>query len=448
MKSSISTPESRLKNSVLLRMLLVAVLGMMLVIPTFMVQVLIDERQTARDTAVQDITAKWGGAQLVSGPVLSVPVVHTQRTAQGSITTTRSLLHLLPEQLHMQVRLVPEVRARGLYRAVLYQAQMSLEADFQVPDTAKVARSGETVAWADAFLTLGVADLTGIKKVEAVRWNAQPLSAEAGVNTAELAGSGFTAYPAVLPGEKAHLSATLTLNGSELFQVLPAGRETRLTVEGGWDAPSFTGAFLPDERVVSSTGFRAQWQVGHLNRSFPQSWRDGQAKLDPTSAFGVRLLLPVDEYQKNTRAAKYAILFIALTFLAFFVTEVLTRTPFHPIHYALISFGLVLFFVLLLSLSEHMQFNQAYLAAATAVVGLVGGYTRSISGSTRIALAITGLLVLLYSFLFVLLQLEDYALLVGSLGLFALLALVMYLTRRIDWFNLGGGGTRETPAEA
>lgn len=429
--------ESRLKQSVLLRMLLVAVLGMLLVIPTFMVQVLIDERQTARDAAVQDITAKWGSAQVVAGPVLTVPVLRTQRSAQGVVTTTRSMLHLLPEQLNVQVRLVPEVRARGIYRAVLYQAQVSLEADFHTPDDATVTGPDETLVWSDAFLTLGLSDLTGLRRVEQVRWNEQSLSPEAGLKTAELVATGFTVYPAVTPNQPAHLSMAFTLQGSTSVQVLPVGRETRLAVEGTWDTPSFIGAFLPEARTVAEQGFEATWQVGHLNRSFPQSWRDKQAQLDPASAFGVRLLLPVDEYQKNTRAAKYAILFIALTFLAFFVTEVLTRTPFHPIHYALISFGLVLFFVLLLSLSEHMLFNLAYLIAATAVAGLIGGYTRSISGSGRIALAITGLLVLLYSFLFVLLQLEDYALLVGSLGLFVLLACVMYLTRRIDWFNLG-----------
>ncbi len=229
---------------------------------------------------------------------------------------------------------------------------------------------------------------------------------------------------------------TVDLNGSEQIQVVPVGKVTDLSVASHWADPSFVGSFLPSRRNVTKTDFTADWRVLHLNRNFPQNWIGAREDLRG-SAFGVRLIVPIDEYQKNSRAAKYAILFIALMFLAFGMTDVLARVTFHPIHYALVTLALILFYVLLLSLSEQIGFNGAYLLAAIAVLALVVIYLYGLTQRARVSSALGGLLLVQYVFLFVLMQLEDYALLVGSLGLFVLLSVVMYLTRKIDWFTVG-----------
>jgi inner membrane protein len=192
---------------------------------------------------------------------------------------------------------------------------------------------------------------------------------------------------------------------------------------------------------VSASGFRAEWSVLDFNRNLPQSWTGAQKSIS-ASTFGARFVMPVDEYQKNERAVKYAILFIALTFLGFFLIDTLGASPFHPVHYLLAGLALILFFVLLLSLSEHVAFNVAYSVASTAILLLVSLYLKGVTGKWSIAFSIGGILFGMYAFLFVLLQLEDLALLLGSVGLLGILAVVMHLTRRIDWFHSPGTGGR------
>jgi inner membrane protein len=203
-----------------------------------------------------------------------------------------------------------------------------------------------------------------------------------------------------------------------------------------WRSPSFTGNFLPEKREITSDGFRAEWSVSQLNRNFPQSW-SGETYAIDNSAFGVKLYSPVDQYQKVTRAVKYAILFIVLTFMAFFLTEIFTGVLIHPIQYTLIGLAIILFYVILLSLSEHIPFLSSYAIASAGVIFLISAYAKSVLKGKRSAVIIGTILLGLYLFLYVTLQLEDFALLLGSVGLFAILAVVMYLTRRINWFDIG-----------
>jgi inner membrane protein len=258
-----------------------------------------------------------------------------------------------------------------------------------------------------------------------------------------------TVHPALSPDRPTYaFTAELTLNGSEHLQFIPVGKQTLVKVTSPWSDRSCVGRYLPEQRTVDAAGFSAHWKILQINRSFAQHWT-GAPGMDPhvaDFAFGVRLLQPVDEYQKTMRSAKYAIMFISLTFLAFFLTEIFNKKTLHPIQYALIGFALVLFYCMLLSLSEHISFNLAYLASSASIIALVAGYARSVLGSKRFAAIVSGVMALLYGFLFIILQLEDYALLFGSLGLFGILALVMYLTRQIDWFSVGkeprSGGKR------
>lgn len=226
----------------------------------------------------------------------------------------------------------------------------------------------------------------------------------------------------------------INVNGSGELNFIPVGKTTKIDLKSQWNTPSFIGEFLPESREVDGNGFTASWKVLHYNRNYPQAW-NGKAFDINKSEFGVKLIFPVDEYQKNIRVTKYAIMFIGLTFLAFFIIEVFSGKVLHPIQYILIGLALVLFYSLLLSFSEYISFPIAYIIASLVIIILVALYTKGIFKSTRHALIITLVLVLLYAFLFVIVQLQDYSLLVGSVGLLAILAYVMYLTRHVDWFT-------------
>ena len=429
--------QSVLKKWVTLRLLLAGFLCLILLIPLALVQGLIEERQLRRNEAIREVTGKWGDSQTVVGPVLSVPVRWVVGTESGKNIYESGYLHCLPDRLTVSGVLAPSVRYRGIYKVILYSSRLSIRANF-VPSQlgAYVSRDRE-VLWDQAFLTLGVSDLKGIKDIAEASWNGQAMAPDPGVRSSDVVRTGITMSPGPLDRTgSAEFRMTVDLNGSEQLQVVPVGKVTDLSVASHWADPSFVGSFLPSRRNVTKTDFTADWRVLHLNRNFPQNWIGAREDLRG-SAFGVRLIVPIDEYQKNSRAAKYAILFVALMFLAFGMTDVLARVTFHPIHYALVTLALILFYVLLLSLSEQIGFNGAYLLAAIAVLALVVIYLYGLTQRARVSSALGGLLLVQYVFLFVLMQLEDYALLVGSLGLFVLLSVVMYLTRKIDWFTVG-----------
>ncbi|HKL14294.1 MAG TPA: cell envelope integrity protein CreD, partial [Balneolaceae bacterium] len=231
----------------------------------------------------------------------------------------------------------------------------------------------------------------------------------------------------------------LVLNGSTGLLFSPVGEETSVQLESDWTNPSFAGSFLPAVREVNDDGFQSEWKVLHLNRNFPQQW-NGANKEVASTTFGVDLLLPVDEYQKTMRTAKYAIMFIALTFLTFFMIELLSGSVIHPVQYLLTGFALLIFYTLLLSISEYIAFGLAYLIAAAAIISLITVYSFSVLPDKRKTGIVFGVLTLLYGYLYILLQLQDYALLMGSIGLFTVLASVMYLTRQIDWFEIMENG--------
>jgi inner membrane protein len=315
---------------------------------------------------------------------------------------------------------------------------MSLEGEFPAPDQGMANVSPDRVLWNEAFITLGITDLKGIRDTVNFSTGQASLTSEPGVLTTDVVESGITCKtPMITPAARTPFSLAVNLNGSSELRVTPVGQVTHVEMESPWQNPSFVGNFLPESRDISGHGFQAQWRVLNMNRNFPQVWPGNKYKV-AESSFGVRLFLPVDEYQKTSRTVKYAILFIGLTFVSFFLSEVIAKVTLHPVQYALIGFALVIFYVLLLSISEHTSFNLAYAVSSVSIIGLVALYAKWITGDRKIAVIITCILTLLYAFLFVTLQLEDFALLLGSVGLFVILGLVMYLTRTVDWFALGG----------
>ncbi len=438
-----------LKRSALLRMIIVGALSFALLIPSLMVMGLISERESVRNSAIGEVNEKWGQAQTITGPILSVPFKKYIAQQKGEPRVEFDDVYFLPESLSIATTAAPEIRSRGIYEIVLYSANLTMSGEFALSTLNTLNIKPENIVWEEARLLIGMSDLKGIRENIEVKWNGKTHSAEPGVSGNDVVSSGISIKPLMIAEKTEYeFSTNITFNGSGDLQFVPVGKKTAVRVSSSWRSPSFVGRFLPDKRTITDNGFDAEWKVLHLNRNFPQQWVGGNAlRESPHStkisenltnfAFGVKLLQPVDEYQKTTRSAKYAIMFISLTFLTFFLTEVLNKKIVHPIQYALIGFALVLFYCLLLSLSEHMTFNSAYWISGAAIVLLVAGYTRAVLASNRVALLIGGVLTTLYGFLFVILQQEDYALLFGSLGLFLILAVVMYLTRRIDWFAIG-----------
>ena len=465
------------RRSVSLKMVAIAGLILLLLVPLMLLRGLIGERQRLRDDARREVAAQWGLAQTVGGPVLSIPFVTSRLNARGALEEVRGHVHVLPDELDVEGTLTPEVRRRGIFRVVLYHARLRVRGRFPQPDTVALGLAPGSLRPAEAFLSIGIPDMKGIREPIRIAWNGGTVEADPGVPTSDVFASGVSApVPLAIaaPAGGYVFAADLSLNGSGRFGVLPVGKETRVRLSAPWPTPSFTGAFLPETREVTADGFTASWRVLHLNRNYGQVFRDAfghpTALLDEggrgvevpyveppfvegrgpgsPSAFGVALLLPIDEYQKAERAAKYGLLFVGLTFLTFFFVEVLGGRRIHPMQYLLVGFAVTLFYLLLLSFAEYVPFDGAYLLAMASVLALVGLYAKAIFGGWRLAGAVTGLLLLFYGYFYVLLQLEAYALLFGSLGLLVTLALVMYLSRSVDWYGVGAARAGAAPTTA
>lgn len=445
------------RNSVTLKLLTVGLLILILLIPVSMVSSLIYERENIRDQAVAEVSDKWGGPQTVAGPVLSVPYERSMLNAEGKPFVERGQVHFLPDSLFIKGELLPEKRYRGIYVVVLYNAALEVRGHFSGLRTDALDIPAEHLLWDEARFSIGISDMKGVKASIPVQLNDRSLPLGPGTFTKDILSSGAS-LPLPLPdgaGTELDFAYALNLNGSSDLYFAPFGKETVVELSSTWPAPSFEGAFLPQQREVSDAGFTAQWSVLELNRNYPQQGRgayiSGSGGASPdyyrserysdplrsaTSAFGLRLLLPIDEYQKTMRTAKYAAYFVLITFLAFFFIEILNRKRLHPIQYLLVGAAIVLFYILLLSISEHLNFDRAYLIACAAILLLITAYCSYILANRRLTLLIFGILAILYGFFYSILQLQDYALLLGSLGLLLILAVIMYLTRHIDWYGL------------
>jgi inner membrane protein len=425
---------SMLKSSIILRMFIIAGLTLLLLVPALFVESLISERRSRREDATLEVSRSWGAIQTLTGPVLTIPYKEFSTDEKGIVSYTVRHAHFLPSRLLIRGSLQPEIRYRGIYEVPLYQAKFEVEGEFSRPDLAALQISSADALWENAVVTFGISDLKGIRDTVSLRWDGAAYRSEPGVVTNDVVPAGITFRPRLDPGRPSvPFDIPLSLNGSSEIRFVPGGETTEATLEAPWGNPSFVGSFLPLSREVTPDSFRAVWKVFNLNRNFPQAWTGDKYDV-ASSSFGASLYVPVDEYQKTSRSVKYALLFIALTFVAFFLSEVIARTAFHPIQYTLIGLALVLFYVLLLSLTEHMRFNLAYVIASGGVVCLITIYAAWISSKWQIAAVVFGVLVALYGFLFVTLQLQDYALLLGGVGLFVALSLIMFLTRKIDWF--------------
>lgn len=427
---------SKIKNSIGIRLIIIAVLTLVLLIPSLLINNLIYERKNRRDSAQMEVSEKWGDVQILTGPILSIPYNFYIQDKDKNLQKTTRFIHFLPEQLEMEGNLKSEQRYRGIYEVVVYNSKLKVKGSFNYPNINGLGINESEINWEGATVSFGITDMKGIKDFIPVKWNDNEYQASPGVDSKDIIYSGISFRPPLDEKIKKHsFSFDLNLNGSKELLFSPMGKETTVKLESDWNNPSFLGSFLPVERSITENGFTANWKILNLNRNYPQRWIGSQYNV-ANSEFGINLRLKVDEYQKTTRTSKYAIMFISLTFLSFFIIELISHKVVHPVQYLLIGFSLLVFYTLLLSLSEYLIFEQAYIIAAAGVISLISLYTKSVLSSTKLTLFITGILVILYTYLFIILQLQDYALLMGSIGLFIILATVMYLTRKIDWFSI------------
>jgi inner membrane protein len=436
------------------RAFLVAAIGLVMLVPLLLVQGLVGERTMRHASVTWEIARFWGNDQKITGPVLIAPIEKRAPEAaesdfgQAWIKVTkpdkgpRRHVVVLPEVLDIEASLPHEVRHRSIFNAVVYRATMSARADFVLPDLATLAGAdanpAEAIAWDRARLVLGISDTAAIRAIGAARFGDAKLAFEPGTGLTKLMGPGIHAAAVGIDPDAANqaFSTVVELNGSGTFFVTPVGKTTRFRLTSDWPHPSFEGAFLPDEREISDDGFAAAWEIPHLARSFPQAWihqpgSNGNTVALASYAGGVRIYQPVDLYQLTARAAKYGVLFVALTLLTFFILESVTGRRLHVVQYGVIAGGLVLFFLLLLSLAEHIGFAAAYLVAAGAEIAVIVAYAAAALADRRQAAIAAAVLTALYLALFFILKAEDYALLAGTLLLFGALAATMYATRNL-----------------
>lgn len=437
------------KQSVTLKLFAIGFLILLLMIPGSMLNSLIYERERTRNEAIQEVSSSWGASQTIAGPVISFPYYKQVRNDKGNLEWTTEYAHFLPDHLEITGRLTPIKKYRGIYVVVLYAAELQIKGSFKKIIPSEAGISGSNYDLNKAMISLGITDNKGIRESIYLNHAEQTGIFKPGLLCNDIFTSGIST-PYDTSAEKTEFNIKLILNGSSEIFFLPFGETNKVSLSGSWGNPSFQGDFLPSDKSITDTSFSATWSVLELNRKYPQagtgkfvsgsSFTEAWKKLEaqqPESAFGLRLLLPVDEYQKTMRTGKYGMMFVIITFLAFFFIEVLNNRRVHPIQYFLIGCAVILFYVLLLSISEHLSFNSAYLISCTAIMLLISLYAKAILKNAKHALMIGGILAVLYVFFYSLLQLQDYALLLGSIGLLAVLALIMYLTRSINWYQLG-----------
>nr|WP_298147306.1 cell envelope integrity protein CreD [uncultured Pseudomonas sp.] len=435
----------------------IALLILLLMIPLTMIDGLVNERQYLRQGVLQDIARSSSYSQKITGPILVLPYTKVwhewkthSKTGERYLDEQRShgRLYFLPERFVLNGKVGTELRARGIYEALLYRSDNQVSGAFKLPARLGLGDDLGLYHFDEPFLAVGISDVRGISNDLQLTFNGAQLSFEPGSGEERFGEGVHAPLPALdsQGGKMLEFAFNLQLQGTEQLSVTPVGRDSRVELSSDWPHPSFVGEYLPSSRDIGAEGFTAHWQTSFFATNLEQALQDcvGRESCEGLAArtFGVSFVDPVDQYLKTERAIKYALLFIGLTFAVFFLFEVLKRMAVHPVQYALVGMSLALFYLLLLSLSEHLSFASAYAISAAACVALIGFYVSHVLHSWLRGGAFGGLLGLLYGLLFGLLSAEDYALLMGSILVFAVLGCVMVLTRKLDWYSVG----RSAPA--
>ena len=448
-------------NKTVLKGVITGALILVMLIPTLFVMNLITEREQRQKEVTQEISNKWAAPQTLTGPYIYLPYKIKFTDNDGKITTLQKNLFLLPENLKVTGNITPEIRPRSIYKVLLYKSTIKNTGNFllQLPKDI----TADMVDFTEAKICYGIRDFKGIqekisinlqgtnyelapglptKEKEVTSSNNNNTSQQeydrvATITSKEVETIGVSANINISMddiGKVLNFDMPIKINGSEQLHFIPLAGNSSFELHSTWADPKFDGNNLPANHTVTTQGFTATWNFNKANLPYGTIIKDFDFKKEPY-AFGVTMVQPADQYAKTQRSVKYAILFIGLTFALFFIIELMQKNPVHPIQYILIGLALVIFFTLLLSISEFLIFDYAYFIAATATILLITLYAKAHFKSSKTAAVFGTILSCLYSFIFVLIRLEDTALLVGSIGLFIVLAIVMFASRKINWYG-------------
>lgn len=451
------------------KMIVVGVLVIISFIGSLFVLGIVNQRQGTQQEAEQEVASAWGKPQLVAGPVIMVPTTLYYSPGAGA-ASLRRVLYILPSDLQISTNVTPEVRKRGIFSAPVYTGTVKMAGSFDLPNLADLGLSPGQLLWNEATINVGLSDTRSVSVEAGAHIGTALLPFNPGSELWNVDGMGIhSKFPIGSFAGSREFEIDLNLTGSKGLYFVPLGENTIVDAGSSWKDPSFVGAYLPDKENVTATGFTSQWHVSALGRSYPSAWLgtgegihlssyenysynssgapystkplqfggtgDNYVEAITASTFGVNFYQNVTFYTLVERTVKYAILFIALTFLAFYLFEVTAKMRIHPFQYLLIGAALVLFYLLLLSFSEHLGFGYAYLLSSFMTIGLATWYSASVLKAHSRAWIVAALLAVLYAYLYAILQLENYALLFGTLFLFVALAAVMYATRKIEWYR-------------
>ena len=409
----------------------IGLLILVLLIPLGMVESVIHERhQTYRD-ASYELTQSWGQEIVISDPILTVPQARNTPKHNGGFLYNIHYEHLLPSSVNITGNIDTQLRKRGIYKVPVYTGDIVMQGVFDL--TEELLREQDYKK--NVLLQIRL-NSQALKKMPEIKWNNQliPMRARKSAGQQLIFVAEFEDIETLLAGENS-FELHLDVSGSYALSFQSAAAENEIDIRSNWDSPSFFGNNLPLAHEITDAGFEAKWKSSHF---FSELGHTTSYEMEPSwllnqSGYGVRFIETVDTYQQVTRVIKYAILFLMLIFAVYFLHETLGRVLLHPIQYLFIGFALCVFYLLLLSMAEHMNFNLAYLISALASALLIAFYSMSILNSRVHGLFIFIKLTALYGFLLMIIKSEDFALLIGSVGLFAILALIMFFTRNYDW---------------
>ena len=417
------------KGKLFFKSVIIFVMAFGLWIPTFIVREVIGERENRQREAIEEVSSKWAGRQTITGPIVMIPYKKMEANM-----LVKKYAYFLADQLEYNSSIEPQKRHRGIYDVVVYDGKVSATTKFNEVKWKQLNISPDDILWSETKVLLQISDIPhGINEEIYLKWKDssyvfQPWSE----STSNMGEALFASIPFNMEGasRENNFSVDFSLHGSQQLMFAPAARETKISLTGNWPDPSFTGIKIPEAPNDSDSGINAKWK--YLNRTTPMVW-DGQFINMNESSMGANLIIPVDGYDKTERSVKYALLCIILTFAAFFLVETIYRKNLHLIQYGLAGLALVLFYTLLLSISEYTGFNIAYMIAGLATILLVGWFVGSILKSSKLGTFIGMVLTVVYGYIYTIIQLQDYALLMGSIGLFIALAIIMYFSRKFQW---------------
>jgi inner membrane protein len=440
------------------KILLLIVLVLLLLIPLAMIRGIISERSRTADSAEADIMEAWGSQLLEAGPFMAIPGVRTDEVRTKTERDGEKIevikqpftLVVMPQKLNIKTDFKTTIRKRGIFSVPLFSSELALSGVFD-PAVASLSPN-EEIFPAQAELVIALSSQKGIRKIDRALWNERELFFQPGNRGIDIirradsyrgkstfaapVGGGIHAALPDFTGAKSNFDIIIAIQGGQLVRFMPAGQDTHVEISADWASPSFQGSFLPGSSNITESGFNAVWDINYLSRDIPLFWRsEGENRDYSHSMFGVNFFRAIDTYSLNTRAVKYAILFLIVPFLTLFLLEVFVRMRIHPVPYLLSGIANVIFYLLLLSLSEQMPFYFAYTLAALSVTAMMTLYARSLLSSWNKSWYMGLVMAISYILLYAVLNAESYALLIGSIGAFVIVGLVMFLTRKLNWYG-------------